>query len=181
MHKSQAGFKETCDKQITIFKALHLLYVKWYVNIKKKKSICAVFTMKAQDGKGMQWDSGIQGPLRLQPACKGALLAAEQLSSSTGDLGHQEAQSPQVERFSKRMGCAGDTFRCWNCFAIATDTTCHIINSTSLLPQKTYIGRGVLHLNSMLPTGFCEILSPVLIQLLPEMCKSRKDLQSIFS
>jgi len=28
MHKSQAGFKETCDKQITIFKALHLLYVK---------------------------------------------------------------------------------------------------------------------------------------------------------
>lgn len=73
------------------------------------------------------------------------------------------------------MGCAGDTFRRWNCFAIATDTTCHIINSTSLLPQKTYIGRGVLHLNSVLPTGFCEILSPVFIQLLPEMCKSRKN------
>lgn len=107
-------------------------------------------------------------------------VAVEQLSSSTGDLGHQEAQSLQVERFSKWVDCAGDTFRCWNCLAIATDTTCHIINSTSLLLQKTRIERGALLLNSVLPAGFCEILSPVLTQLLPEMCNSRKHLQSIF-
>lgn len=34
-------------------------------------------------------------------------------------------------------------------------------------------------LSSVLPTGFCEIFSPLFIQLLPQMCKTRQELQLI--
>lgn len=51
MYKSfKTGFKETCDKQITIFKVLRLLYVKWYVNIKKKKKY-----LHCVYGESMRW------------------------------------------------------------------------------------------------------------------------------